>query len=287
MAPTPEQVKATRTAALAAAAERGGGEGTGRMRGKVGIVTGVGPAAGIGTASARLYAREGAAALYLVDVSGALPAFATELAVKYPGTRVTAISGDAADEDVVRTTVQRAVDECGRLDFYFANAGVSTLQAPGLPPPATPLEAAARHMNRAIRPITEIPGSEFDEVMRINVKGPWLALKYAPTAMAATGPGKSIPGGSMILTASVAGRRSGAGPVIYSASKAAVVSLAQTSAYELAGQNVRVNAICPGLIETPMTSATFELASKAGKREIIGQLNPLQRYGVPAGEYQV
>lgn len=167
------------------------------------------------------------------------------------------------------------------MDFYFANAGISQGKPKGLPAPKNVTEQAVQYMQLAMRTTADIEGSEFDEVMRINVKGPFLACKYAPAAFGITSKDKTVPGGSLILTASVAGRRANAGPLVYSASKAAVVSMAQTAAYELAGQNVRVNAICPGLIETPMTMATFELASKAGKREAIGQLNPLLRYGVP------
>lgn len=85
--------------------------------------------------------------------------------------------------------------------------------------------------------------------------------------------------GSIIGTASVAGIRSNAGPTAYSAAKAAVVSIAQTSAYQLAGTNVRVNSICPGLIETGMTAPTFETARARGTEKKIGQLNPLKRGG--------
>lgn len=84
-----------------------------------------------------------------------------------------------------------------------------------------------------------------------------------------------------MLTASVAGRLANAGSVPYSASKAAVVSMAQTSAYEFTGQNVRVNAICPGLIETPMTMALFDMARAKGTIGSVGQINPLMRYGHP------
>jgi NAD(P)-dependent dehydrogenase (short-subunit alcohol dehydrogenase family) len=90
---------------------------------------------------------------------------------------------------------------------------------------------------------------------------------------------KPAPWGSIIGTASVAGIRSNAGPTAYSAAKAAVVSIAQTCAYQLAGTNIRVNAICPGLIETGMTAPTFEAARARGTEKKIGQLNPLKRGG--------
>jgi len=78
----------------------------------------------------------------------------------------------------------------------------------------------------------------------------------------------------------VAGLRSNAGSTPYSASKAAVVSLAQTAAFQLAGTNIRVNALCPGLIETGMTAVVFEAARARGTEKKIGQLNPLKRGGV-------
>jgi NAD(P)-dependent dehydrogenase (short-subunit alcohol dehydrogenase family) len=87
--------------------------------------------------------------------------------------------------------------------------------------------------------------------------------------------------GAIICTASVAGLRSGAGGIPYSASKAGVINLVQTCAQQLAGTGVRVNAICPGLIETGMTKPIFERARERGTEGKIGQLNPLQRGGVP------
>lgn len=97
--------------------------------------------------------------------------------------------------------------------------------------------------------------------------------------MARTSTAKPSPGGSIIATASVAGIRSNAGSTPYSASKAAVVSLAQTMAYQLAGTGVRVNAICPGLIETGMTASMYEAARARGTEKRIGQLNPMKRGG--------
>ena len=105
----------------------------------------------------------------------------------------------------------------------------------------------------------------------------FLAAKHAAPAMQKTSSSKPTPNGSIIGTASVAGLRSNAGPSAYSASKAAVVSLAQTIAYQLAGTGVRINAICPGLIETGMTAPVFEIARARGTQKKIGQLNPLKR----------
>ena len=98
--------------------------------------------------------------------------------------------------------------------------------------------------------------------------------------MKQTTPSKPYPGGSIILTASVAGLRSNAGSSDYSASKAAVISIAQTSSYQLAATGIRVNTICPGLIETGMTATVFEKARARGTERKVGQLNPLQRGAV-------
>ena len=107
----------------------------------------------------------------------------------------------------------------------------------------------------------------------------FVAAKYAAPAMQKTSASKPKPNGSIIGTASVAGLRSNAGTTPYAASKAAVISLAQTISYQLAGTGVRVNAICPGLTETGMTAPTYEAARARGTEKKIGQLNPLQRGG--------
>jgi NAD(P)-dependent dehydrogenase (short-subunit alcohol dehydrogenase family) len=104
-----------------------------------------------------------------------------------------------------------------------------------------------------------------------------LAAKHAAKAMLKN---KPYTNGSIIGTASVAGIRSNAGGTDYSASKAAVVSLMQTCAYQLVGTGIRCNAICPGLIETGMTAPMYEMARHKGTEGKIGQLNPLRRGGV-------
>lgn len=104
-----------------------------------------------------------------------------------------------------------------------------------------------------------------------------LAAKYGAPAMMLTSEEKKYPSGSIIGTASVAGLRSNAGSSDYSASKSAVISLAQTLAYQLAGTGIRVNAICPGVIETGMTAIMYEAARSRGTESKIGQLNPLRR----------
>ena len=108
----------------------------------------------------------------------------------------------------------------------------------------------------------------------------FLAAKHAGRGMLKTSDSKPYPCGSIIATASVAGLRSNAGTTDYSASKAAVISIMQTAAYQFTGTGIRCNAVCPGLIETGMTSAVYEAARKRGTERKIGQLNPLARGGI-------
>lgn len=103
------------------------------------------------------------------------------------------------------------------------------------------------------------------------------AAKHAAPAMAKTSAEKPHSNGSIIGTASVAGLRSNAGSTPYSASKAAVVSLAQTISYQLSGTGIRVNAICPGVVETGMTAPMYDMARARGTEKKIGQLNPAKR----------
>jgi NAD(P)-dependent dehydrogenase (short-subunit alcohol dehydrogenase family) len=124
-------------------------------------------------------------------------------------------------------------------------------------------------------PLQEQTPEHWSEVLTINLIGAFVAVKHAARVMT---PRKR---GSIICTASVAGLRSGAGGSPYSASKAGVISLVQTTAYQLAGSGVRINAICPGLIETGMTKPIFEQARARGTDHRIGQLNPLRRAGAP------
>ena len=108
----------------------------------------------------------------------------------------------------------------------------------------------------------------------------FLATKHAGRGMLKTSESKPYPCGSIIATASVAGLRSNAGPTDYSASKAAVISIMQTAAYQFTGSGIRCNAVCPGLIETGMTSEVYAAARKRGTERKIGQLNPLARGGI-------
>ena len=225
------------------------GAARGRLAGKRAIVTGA--ASGIGRASALRFAAEGAA-IVAADVDAAGVAETARL-VGERGGRVLAQVVDVGAEAAVAGLVEAAVGALGGVDVMFANAGITG----------------------PLRPLDELTAEDFEKVLRVNLVGVFLCVKYAARHMRAHG------GGSIVCTASVAALRSGAGPVQYSASKAGVVSLVQNAAMDLAGTGVRVNAICPGLVETGMTKPLFEGARAAGKEHKIGQLNPTRRGGVP------
>ena len=216
-----------------------------RLDGKIAIITGAG--SGIGRASALLFASEGAR-LVIGDKSESV--HETARLVTDAGGTVTAMQMDAGSEADVIALVAAAISAYGGIDIAFANAGISG----------------------GMDGIFDTTPDHMAEVLRVNLIGPMLMVKHAGKQMWEQGRG-----GSIILTASVAGIRSGAGGPSYSASKAGVINLAQTSAQQLSDTGVRVNALCPGLTETGMTKPTFDYARDKGVEEKIGRLNPLRR----------
>ena len=118
--------------------------------------------------------------------------------------------------------------------------------------------------------IFEQTAEDWAEILRINLIGPFLAIKHAAPVLKARG------GGSIICTASVAGLRSGAGGAAYSASKAGVINLVQTAAQQLSGTGIRVNAICPGLIETGMTEMIYYIGARQGPGPSHRRIEPAQ-----------
>lgn len=193
-----------------------------------------GAASGIGKASVDLFRAEGATVVGADVVEGA------------------DVRCDAGSEDDVRRLMEETAAKHGGLDVVFANAGVSGGWAT----------------------IADQTAADWAEILRINLIGPFLAIKYAAPLMKERG-------GSIICTASVAGLRSGAGGAAYSASKAGVINLVQTAAQQLSGSGIRVNAICPGLIETGMTQPMYDMARERGQESRIGELNPSKRGGEP------
>ena len=194
-----------------------------------------GAASGIGKATVELFRREGATVVGADIGEGA------------------EIRADAGKDGDVHSLVESVARKHGGLDIFFANAGISGGWAT----------------------ISDQTAEDWAEILRVNLIGPFLAIKHAAPLMKLRG------GGSIICTASVAGLRSGAGGAAYSASKAGVINLVQTSAQQLYGTGIRVNAICPGLIETGMTKGIYDIAKSSGQEDRIGELNPLNRGGEP------
>lgn len=236
------------------------GDSTGpRVKGKVVIVTGANSPIGIGRAAAHQFAHNGARAVYLCDCAAThLETHKHELQQLFPDVEVYLRQFDAGDEDAVKAVVDEVVSKYARLDIMFANHGVA----------GTP----------AI--YTQITAENFMHTFKTNALGVFLCAKYAAMAMQKMSKEKPYPGGSIVCTASVAGLRSNAGPTDYSASKAAVISIAQTLSYQLAGTGIRINAICPGVIETGMTLPMYDAARERGTEKKIGQLNPTKRGAV-------
>lgn len=220
----------------------------GRLEGKVALVTGA--AGGIGSATARIFAREGAR-VALVDVDEpAVRALGREL-----GGGALAMAADVADGVAVQRYVARTVDELGGIDVLFNNAGVEG----------------------AVALVHEQDEEQFDRVLRINVRGVWLNLKHAAVAMIARG------GGSIVNTASVGGVRALPHVAPYVASKHAVVGLTRTAAVDLAPFGVRVNAVCPGPVDTRMMASLER--QEADRGSSAEQAHAAFVRNIPAGRY--
>ena len=221
----------------------------GRLEGKVAVVTG--GASGMGRATVMRFAQEGArvvAADLNEDSGKATEAEAVELGL---GDRIRFVRTDVADEADVAHAVSLAVESFGGLDIIFNNAGVGG----------------------AFGPITELHADDWDYTFAVLCKGVFLGIKHGARAIQAAGGG-----GSIINTASVAGLSGGAGPLAYSAAKAAVINLTRSAAVELSPARIRVNAICPGGILTPLVTRGRDPRAVG---EQLDRLQPWPEHGRP------
>ena len=212
----------------------------GRLTGKVALVTG--GASGIGRATAQRFVAEGAQVVVGDLDEQQLGTLADEL-----GAAVVTRRCDVTVEDDVAKLASTAVEQFGRLDVAFANAGIGSAQR-----------------------IVDIDLDQWTRVLDVNLTGPLLTIKHAARRM--------TDGGSIIVTASLNSVQPGIGMAAYCSSKAGVAMLVQVAALELGPANIRVNAVGPGLVRTPLTAGAFMLpAIQEGYEEN----TPVGRHATP------
>lgn len=196
-----------------------------RLDGKVAVITGA--AGEIGTATMQLMAKRGAR---IVAVDRQQEALAKAVATLPAAAKAVTLVADVTREDQVAGYVRKAVEAAGTIDIFYNNAGIEG----------------------EIAPIVHYPLESFQRVLDVNVTGVFLGMKYVLPVMLEKN------AGSIINTASIAGLMGSPGIAVYSASKHAVIGLTKSAAIEVSGTNVRVNCVCPGLIDSRMLTSIFE-----------------------------
>jgi NAD(P)-dependent dehydrogenase (short-subunit alcohol dehydrogenase family) len=225
--------------------------------GKVALVTGGGN--GIGRAASLSFAKHGAKVV-VVDRDGSA-ADATTGIIRQNGGEAIAVTADVTKSSDVKAYVKAAIETFGRIDCFFNNAGIEG----------------------KVTPTAEYDEAIFDAVIGVNVKGVFLGLRHVLPEMIRQG------GGSIVNTASVAGLVGTPGMPAYVASKHAVIGLTKTAAGEVARQGVRVNAVCPGPVDTRMIHALEEQIAPgdaAAMSERYQAAQPTGRYTTPRGDRQ-
>lgn len=218
-----------------------------RFAGKVAFVTGAG--SGIGRATATAFAAEGADVV-VVDINTVGNEETARLVAEHGG-RVLAVKCDVTSSSDIQGVIEQTVQEFGRLDIAFNNAGIE--QSPAA--------------------LVDISEDEWSRVLDIDLRSAFLCMKYEIPAMLEHG------GGSIVNTSSGAGVVGIRGQAAYVAAKHGLIGLTKSAALDYAAQGIRVNAICPGIIETPMMDR-FSGGTPEGRARVIGQ-EPVGRMGTP------
>ena len=215
---------------------------------KVAVITG--GASGIGAATAELFVREGAKVVVADMQTERGNTLVNELG---PNTIFSFV--EVRNEDQVKNAIDLAVSKWGRLDCMFNNAG----------------------FGGALGPLEDIPVDEFDMTFDVLVRGVFLGMKHAIPIMRKQG------NGSVINTGSISAITAGRGPLVYSAAKAAVIQLSKVTAISVAAESIRVNAICPGYIATPLNANTVGQPDSLIEERLEGQPfpQPIPRVGRP------
>src|SRR5215207_6873139 len=220
-----------------------------QLSGKLAVITGA--ATGIGRSTALLFAQEGATvAIGDINEAGGRQ---TAADIEAAGGRASFVGCDVTEAAAVEVLMRSAAETMGGIDVIINNAG-------------------AQRSGR----VTEFAESEWDLLMRVNPRSCFLGVKYGVPYLKERG------GGSIVNVASLAGLKGGPGMSAYSASKGAIIAFTKALAMELAPDNIRVNCICPGWIDTPFNQPAIEfMGGREEQEKMVQQMVPLQRQGTP------